>query len=83
MFVAGQFDGSQRIWLGGSDAGAEGDWRWITGEVWDFAAWNDNEPNDSKQGEDYLELGDGGQWNDDGLPKEDRAFFYLCEWGQR
>ena len=31
-FVVGNFKGL-RLWLGGSDAGAEGDWRWITGEA--------------------------------------------------
>ncbi|KUF09733.1 C-type lectin domain-containing protein [Pseudoponticoccus marisrubri] len=78
-FLTAHFDGSDRIWLGGTDAAQEGTWRWITGEPWGFAAWNDEEPNNSDAGEDYLEFGDDGLWNDDGAPRNDRAFFFLCE----
>ena len=30
------------LWLGGTDEGAEGRWRWITGEKWVFAKWGRN-----------------------------------------
>ncbi|MCA0873941.1 hypothetical protein LCL97_24210 [Seohaeicola saemankumensis] len=79
-FVAAHFDGNRRIWLGGTDARIEGRWEWITGEPFSFMAFDEDEPNDSDGGEDYLELGEDGRWNDDGLPKRDRDFFYLCEW---
>ena len=82
-FVAAHFNGSRRIWLGGTDAGREGQWQWVTGEPFSFRGFGEGEPNDQGQGEDYLELGDGGQWNDDGAPKEDRSFFFLCEWEPR
>ena len=79
-FITSRFDGSERIWLGGSDAMSEGSWQWVTGEPWSFSGFGEGEPNDLAPGEDYLELGEGGVWNDDGLPKQDREFYYLCEW---
>jgi len=67
----------EAVWAGGSDAGSEGDWLWVTGpeagtQFWEggsdgstvggqYANWNDGEPNDAS-GEDYLEIGEG--WND-------------------
>ena len=36
------------LWLGGTDEGSEGTWRWITGEKWSFTHWRTVEPaNDS------------------------------------
>ncbi len=61
-------------WLGGIQAeGAaepDEDWEWITGEPFDFTAWNEDEPNDAGcEGEDgcenCLEM-DGDGWNDQG-----------------
>lgn len=38
----------KNLWLGGTDAGTEGNWRWITGERWQYDHWRQNEPgNDS------------------------------------
>ena len=82
-FVAAHFNGSERIWLGGSDAMQEGQWQWVTGEPFSFRGFGPDEPNDNGSGEDYLELGDNGEWNDDGMPKRDREFFFLCEWEPR
>ena len=68
---------SRRIWLGGTDSAQEGVWRWVNGGVffvYDEAIggaavrgavnhWNSGEPNDSG-GEDCLEMGATGGWND-------------------
>lgn len=69
-----QFGEINFYWLGGyQDSGsAEPDagWQWVTGEVWDYTAWNFAEPNDSTANmdgyEDRLQIGEGPRsgWND-------------------
>lgn len=65
-FIAGQIekDGIQKhhYWLGGTDAGKEGEWRWITGEPFEYTNWDPGygedhapQPNDADN-QDYLEL---------------------------
>lgn len=59
-------------WIGGfqSDAGVEpgGGFQWVTGEPWGFEAWDDGEPNDEGDDEDYVhfysETGQLPYWND-------------------
>lgn len=58
---------SSNLWLGGSDRGVEGQWRWITGEAFTFAnatsPWSGTEPNNSGE-EDGLEWLTSGLFND-------------------
>jgi uncharacterized repeat protein (TIGR01451 family) len=62
-------------YLGGTDEGTEGAWRWITGEPWIYTHWAPGEPNNSG-GEDYLHLESSGLWNDaPGGPGK-----FICEW---
>jgi flagellin len=49
----------RNLWLGGTDAGQEGTWTWITGEPWTYSAWNrapfSNQPDNAfAGGENYL-----------------------------
>jgi hypothetical protein len=37
-------DSTKSPWLGGTDEGTEGKWRWITGEEWNHTNWNGGEP---------------------------------------
>ena len=61
-----------QVWLGGSDATAEGAWEWITGPeagtAFGYTNWDGGEPNNCCGGEDGLMgwwLGDtSGAWND-------------------
>jgi hypothetical protein len=61
--------GNKSPWLGGTDEGREGQWRWITGEVWDYSNWYYGEPNDMG-GEHFLQMTPTKQgvlkWNDAG-----------------
>lgn len=59
------------LWLGGSDRGVEGQWRWITGEAFTYntagvTPWSASEPNNSGSdpGEDGLEWLTSGLLND-------------------
>ena len=60
-----------QCWLGGTDEEVEGEWKWITGEKWDYTNWNfPGEPSNN-----YRPAGGGeenalcfspsyGKWND-------------------
>lgn len=66
--------GNYNCILGGSDARIEGLWEWITGETFSYANWADGEPN-YQSGEDYLQYGSSGKWNDINWKN-----CFLCEW---
>ena len=82
-------------WIGGNDTAQEGTWRWVTGPeagaAFTYAFWNNGEPNNAGNNEDYAHITDPnlpdsirGSWNDlpeiggDGLyaPKG-----YIVEYG--
>jgi hypothetical protein len=50
--------GMARVWLGGTDEGSEGNWRWITGEPWGYNRWTPGNPNnlpwEGISSQDYL-----------------------------
>lgn len=89
-FVAGALNAAMHdLFLGGSDAEAEGVWRWVTGPETGmlmgdgFTNWNPNEPNEHGSGEDYLagwSWGSNTGWND--MPGSHHAVKgYLVEYG--
>lgn len=89
--------GTASIWLGGTDRGTEGQWRWTGGpdddaQFWQglnngsvrngyYTNWNGGEPNEYGSGEDYLEMQNGGLWNDNGGPTQPNLTNrYVIEW---
>lgn len=48
-------------WLGGSDAGVENTWTWVTGEAFSYTNWWGGEPNNSGN-EDFLAYDYRGSW---------------------
>lgn len=40
----------KNLWLGGTDDGTEGKWRWVTGEAWIFANWRPGQPDNDSLG---------------------------------
>jgi thiol-disulfide isomerase/thioredoxin len=59
-FLYNQFGRDHVCWLGATDEEAEGTWKWVTGEAWDFENWHSGEPSNNGNGspENYLAFGD-------------------------
>ncbi len=74
------------LWLGGTDAGTEGHWRWANGEAFSYSNWEPGQPDNGGgyyPNENYLDMYGGtttehlpgwvpGAWND----LQDRAGYY-------
>ena len=70
-------EGTHHYWLGGTDEGSEGTWRWVTGETWSYANWDYDQPNNHSgnktKRQDFLEKfyypsrkgSDNFKWNDE------------------
>lgn len=65
-------------WLGGTDNGSEGSWRWVTEEPWIYANWFEGEPNNEGE-EHYLTTWDDHYWNDLCEDSYEQGGF-ICEW---
>jgi len=44
------------IFLGATDEGSEGNWLWITGEIWDYTAWKPSHPDFGSPNANFLVL---------------------------
>ncbi|XP_042171757.1 ladderlectin-like isoform X2 [Oncorhynchus tshawytscha] len=67
----------QPVWMGGYDAAQEGMWLWSDGSAVDSFYWEEDEPSNSGQGENCMELHTGGGqgWNDVSCGE---LRFYVC-----
>ncbi len=79
-----QYAGKDTYWLGATDAEVEGEWKWITGESFEYqnGSFDDGPPGP----EDWLEMvASNGRWND-GEHDGDREIYslqnhgFICEW---
>ncbi|MBO5905773.1 MAG: SUMF1/EgtB/PvdO family nonheme iron enzyme [Kiritimatiellae bacterium] len=51
--------------LGATDQGHEGEWRWVTGEKWEYAHWLNGQPDNCSNVEHYLVTHpENSRWND-------------------
>lgn len=75
--VLNNFDGN--YWLGGTDSGSEGNWRWITGEAWIYTNWDEGEDNNLDEIEHYLTTWYDFTWNDLCYDSYEQGGF-ICEW---
>ena len=60
QFVFDKFGYDRLCWLGATDAGTEGEWRWISGEPFEFTNWAKGQPNGEAKGnagEDFGNIG--------------------------
>jgi hypothetical protein len=80
--------GQHLAWLGATDASSEGQWKWVTGETWQYTDWDGGEPNNSCGGEDYLMMYSSNsprvrKWNDEsvnGSCSNYGLMYPVCEW---
>ena len=79
-------DGSYKLsWIGGFEPERESQWKWVTGEIWDYTRWGPPEPNGGTL-TNYLSLFNGSDqghiagitWNDD---FGSASYRYLLEFG--
>ena len=70
------------FWIGGSDKGEEGNWKWTDGSVWNFTNWADQpykQPNSAN--EDCLQIHNRyfarNGWNDQNCNHQYR---FICSW---
>lgn len=47
---------NDRYYLGASDSENEGEWKWVTGEPFNFTAWSTGNPDNSSYIQDYLHI---------------------------
>jgi hypothetical protein len=81
-FIFRCFGQDHVCWLGATDEKQEGDWKWVTGEPWQYTNWMTGEPSNYGNAEHYLTLGNmppltlngqtffyrfGPKWNDHGV----------------
>ncbi|MBU1692860.1 MAG: hypothetical protein KKC51_02740, partial [Verrucomicrobia bacterium] len=59
---------NKEVWIGATDEGKEGTWRWVTGETWKYARWASGQPNNSGGRQHYGHLwaatGSAYGWDD-------------------
>ena len=73
-----------RCWAGGTDDSLEGNWKWVSGEEWDYTNWISGQPDDNSHNENCLQLAYSvtngiwdGKWND---ADKNIALPFICEW---
>ncbi len=66
-WLVSTFGGEEPLWIGLTDAGSEGAWRWAGGGPASYTNWADREPNNMyPQGEHFVHMNwlAPGRWND-------------------
>ncbi|MDJ0897591.1 MAG: PQQ-dependent sugar dehydrogenase [Xenococcus sp. MO_188.B8] len=65
-WLKANFGADELFWTGFTDAPAEGQYRWISGQPVTYTNWTPGEPNDQDGGQDFavINFGPTGQWDD-------------------
>lgn len=80
-FVQGLLAAGEYCWIGLRQQGGKeplGGWKWVTREKLIYSNWNNGEPNNSGDVEDFAEMNSDGYWNDQN-PTTVRSCF-IKEW---
>ena len=75
-FIEELNSGNRRFWIGGFRDSSD-NWKWVTGEKWDYSNWDDGEPSGGNENSAAVWP---KKWNDmtaDNLYEQDG---YICEW---
>jgi len=80
--------GKNNAWLGASDEAREGDWKWVTGEMWTYKNWDTNQPDNYLGAEHYLHMYHStypialypSTWNDTLIDGRNAIGSFICEW---
>lgn len=69
-------------WMGATDADEEGEWKWLTGETWQYENWHEDQPDNAGQVENYLVLVSSwdNEWNDAPIEGASADLGFICEW---
>ncbi|XP_037108053.1 CD209 antigen-like isoform X1 [Syngnathus acus] len=80
VFVNGLFTSKQEIWIGLTDEGVEGQWKWVDGTALSLEYWADGQPNsyhgDQDCGEFWCRSSGKAEWNDE---KCSSQRYWVCE----
>jgi hypothetical protein len=74
-----QFAHRRQSWLGATDEAMEGEWKWINGSPFRFAAWGPGQPDNTAGVENWLHIFENGAWNDTTVGPHGGIGF-ICEW---
>jgi hypothetical protein len=66
------------VWIGATDEAIDDDWRWVTGEPFDYTHWRSGEPNGEASANCLLANWQNVGWNDEDCAT---VWAYVCETG--
>lgn len=72
---------SMRLWIGGHRESVD-NWKWVTGELWDYTNWDEGEPNNSSNvvsNENSVSIWPS-KWNDLNENNLSEQSGFVCEW---
>ncbi|XP_054635975.1 CD209 antigen-like [Dunckerocampus dactyliophorus] len=79
-FVNGLFSNNKEVWIGLTDQGVEGQWKWVDGTSLTTAYWADSQPNSYNGDQDCVEFwhrsSGKAEWNDE---KCSSQRYWVCE----
>ena len=76
-WVRATFGTSWEFWLGGTDGGFRGQWKWVTGEHWQYSHWRKGQPDYTIDAQHCVRVWEDGAWNDQ---EEIVCHYFLIEW---